>query len=86
MLGSNQGLYVYQNGAVIQVLKDVYIHQVKISPNNAQLAYVATNEGLKSVIKQGNTWQLKDNFAAIFFMVDLSVFLFAFSFYILFFR
>jgi alpha-acetolactate decarboxylase len=65
LLGSNQGLYVYQNGAVVQVLKDVYIHQVKVSPNNAQLAYVATNEGLKSVVKQGNTWQLKDNFAAI---------------------
>ncbi|WP_299456251.1 triple tyrosine motif-containing protein [uncultured Microscilla sp.] len=65
LLGSNQGLYVYQNGKVAPVLKEVYIHQVKKSPNNEQLAYVATSEGVKSVTKQGEKWKLKDDFAAI---------------------
>lgn len=56
LLGSSQGTYVYQNGVVLPILKDVYVHQLKKSPNNPQLIYAATNKGLKSLSKKGGSW------------------------------
>lgn len=65
LLGTNQGLYIYKNGVVSPILKDISVNQIIASPNKSGLVFIASNQGIKSIQQKDQSWSVADAFTPI---------------------